>query len=204
MLGPIRKALVAAVAVSAGAVGAPAVASAGLTWNTGATGTPGEASHGWAQLTITAGSLLRHMTCDVTVTSDLWNAADAGAVRGLGEITTFKAGENIGPEHSCTTELPGCRMAWTGNTTTPWEVTVDNGGAVKISGMSIIVSFSGASCFLNGASLYVAGSISGSMSAPGVLEFANATGLTTSLGPAAVDGVVDMLWEDSEEPVELS
>lgn len=203
MFGSMKKALTVAAVVAAGAAAAPAVASAGPVFNTSATGTPGEAAHGVGQLTLTVVvGVPRTTTCDVTVTADLWNAFDAGTVRGLGEVTTFKLGADAGG--TCTTSIPGCTVTATANTTTPWGITADTPSDVTISGINFTNVYSGANCPLNGNAINATGSLTGTVSAPGLLEFTNASGLTTPLGPATVDGEVELLWEDDDAPVELS
>jgi hypothetical protein len=202
MFGTIKKAMVVAAVAGAGVAAVPAMASAGPVWNTSATSTIGaEAAHAAGNMTTTAtiGGAARTTTCHITFTADLWNATDAGTTRGVGEITTFSLEE----ETNCTTNIPGCAVSATANTSTPWNVTSSAPSDVTISGVNITNSYSGVNCPLNGASINATGSITGSFG-PGVITFTGATGLTTPLGPATVDGELEVLWEDDSTRVELS
>lgn len=183
MFRTFKKAMVVAAVALSGAV-APAVASADV-WQLDSSPVVkpySGSAHLSGTLTVTLAAPGVTITCDVTASVDLTNPGTPAVARG--QVISFTLS-------GCTTNVPGCTVTATANTTPPWPIST-SGTNVTISSVNITFTFGGGpGCALNGLSVNATGSITGQMgSGTNVVTFTNASGLNTPLGPATVSGSV--------------
>lgn len=185
MFDRMRKTVVAAAVLVGGALAVPAAASAAFpTWTlTGPADVAGA-------LSFTVGTATT--SCDVAMTTDLVNN---GTSHG-GDVTSVTFS-------NCVTTVPNCVVTATADMTPPWTLVKVTNVATRlgISGIKITFSYTGSGCALNGLVLPVTGAVRGDYDTPsGVLSFVNEPGLTSVLGPVALNGELAFVMEGEEAP----
>ena len=183
MVGSMLKKTAVAAAVMVAVVGTAgaATAQASPTWTT-----TGDFA-GEGQVTFqTAGFV--SFTCSVAISGTAENVA--GAARStIDEFTTS----------GCTTPL-SCSISVTPNSPSSWTMTESGSAApfrVTLGSVSLGLQYGGASCPLNGVQMSVTGAVGSDFVSPAdgngaVLEFSNATGLSTPFGNGVLNGWIEL------------
>jgi hypothetical protein len=195
MFESMKRAVLAGVVVAVAALAVPAMASA-AEWDVDGTpvgGSPGVSVAGGGNFGFTAQvapGVFSATSCDVAVEADVWNASGVGS----GSVTDFDL-----QEPTCVvTGVPNCAVSSV-VPSMPWTLTT-SGSTVTFGNVSFVYTMVGSSCALAGSRL-VTGSVTGDWydpgtldpTFPGMVEYANAPGLTIAgLVPTVANGWVDL------------